>query len=72
MKQTREGTKEHTSAVKALKKANNALTSANWKLELYKVGLKLKKKNSEQTQRALLDRKKVLEAKLKPKDKKEK
>lgn len=68
----KEGTKERASAEKTLKKAKNALKMATWKLELYDVGLDLQKKHSEKTQRALMDRKKGLQAKLAGKEKKEK
>ncbi|KAL5388768.1 hypothetical protein DPSP01_002874 [Paraphaeosphaeria sporulosa] len=72
LEDTKEGTKEHAYAEKTLKKAKNALKIANWKLEIHDVGLDLKKNNSEKTQRALIDKKKGLEAKVGGKEKKEK
>lgn len=71
VKNTKEGTKERASADKALKKAKNALKIENWKKDLHDVKLGLKKQLTDRTQRALLDRKKGLEAKLEGKDKKE-
>ncbi|KAL1600682.1 hypothetical protein SLS60_007070 [Paraconiothyrium brasiliense] len=60
----KEGTKERLSAEKKLKKVNNALKVARWKLALYDVDLDLKKKNTERTQGALIERKKGLETQL--------
>jgi hypothetical protein len=62
LQDAKEGTKEHASAEKTLKKAKNALKIANWKKDLYDVDLDLKKKVTE----------KGLEAKLAGKEKKEK
>ncbi|KAF2449755.1 hypothetical protein P171DRAFT_427918 [Karstenula rhodostoma CBS 690.94] len=69
---TKEGTKERTSAEKALKKAKNNWKVANWKLKIYDVDLDLKRTNSEKTQRALMDKKKGLKKSLAGKEKKEK
>ncbi|KAJ4360924.1 uncharacterized protein N0V89_001493 [Didymosphaeria variabile] len=71
IKDTKEGTKERVAADKALKKAKKELKRANLKKALNDVKLGLKKQNTERTQRALMEKKKGLEAKLEGKKKKE-
>jgi hypothetical protein len=72
LQNTKEGTKEHASAEKTLKKAKNALKIANFKKDLHDVNLDLKKTVTKTTHEALVCRKKGLEAKLASKEKKEK
>ncbi|KAJ4351198.1 uncharacterized protein N0V89_006537 [Didymosphaeria variabile] len=69
IKDTKEGTKEHASAEKQSKKAKKAIKISNWKLALHDVEQDLKGDNDERTQRALIDKKNGLEAKLTFKDK---